>query len=59
MTPETTDFANAADTMRRARFGKLPERIRPEQLVEEQPATVPDPARDTYNSDDWLTRTCL
>jgi hypothetical protein len=45
--------------MRRARFGKLPERIRPEQLVEEQPATVPDPARDTYNSDDWLTRTCL
>ncbi|MEV6170559.1 hypothetical protein AB0L99_20310 [Streptomyces sp. NPDC051954] len=59
MTPEETSFSDAADAVRRARFGKLPERIRPEQLVEQQPATVPDPARDTYSSDDWLTRTCL
>ena len=59
MTSEKTGFSDAADIGRRARFGKLPERIRPEQLVEEQPATAPDPARDTFNSDDWLTRTCL
>jgi hypothetical protein len=59
MTPEQTGFSDEADAGRRTRFGKLPERIRPEQLVEEQPATVPDSARDTYNSDDWLTRTCL
>ncbi|MFG2776703.1 hypothetical protein ACGFY7_02440 [Streptomyces prunicolor] len=59
MTPEKADFADAADAVRRARFGTLPERIRPEQLVEERPATVPDPARDAYSSDDWLTRTCL
>ena len=59
MTPEKTDFTDTANTVRRARFGKLPERIPPERLVEEQPATAPDPARDAYSSDDWLTRTCL
>jgi hypothetical protein len=59
MTPEETGFSDPAETERRARFGKLPERVRPEQLVEETPATVPDPARDSYSSDEWLTRTCL
>ena len=49
----------AAEVVRRARFGKLPERVRLEDTVEERPATVPDPARDTYNSDEWLVRTCL
>ncbi|MER5529757.1 hypothetical protein ABT075_35105 [Streptomyces sp. NPDC002677] len=59
MEPEKTGFSHAADTGQRPWFGKLPERIRPEQLVAVQPATVPDPVRDTYSSDDWLTRTCL
>ncbi|GAA3043652.1 hypothetical protein [Streptomyces glomeratus] len=50
---------DAAETVRRARFGTLPERIRPQDMVEEKPATLPDPARDTYNPDEWLVRTCL
>lgn len=45
-----------AEATRRARFGKLPRRIRPEEMVEERAATLPDPARDTYNSDEWLIR---
>ncbi|MGD1218549.1 MULTISPECIES: hypothetical protein [Streptomyces] len=53
----------AADTVaeaaRRARFGTLPERIRLEDTVEERPASAPDPAKDTFNYDEWLVRTCL
>ncbi|MFD8385451.1 hypothetical protein ACFV2X_44200 [Streptomyces sp. NPDC059679] len=48
-----------AETARRARFGTLPQRIRLEDTVEEQPAIAPDPAKDTYNADEWLTRNCL
>ncbi|MGI5460693.1 hypothetical protein ACQEWB_47520 [Streptomyces sp. CA-249302] len=51
--------ADAAEAGRRARFGALPERIRLEDTVEERPATVPDPARDAYNADEWLVRNCL
>ncbi|MCH0561092.1 hypothetical protein [Streptomyces sp. MUM 16J] len=40
------------------RFSALPERIRPEDMVECRPATLPDPARDTYNPDEWLIRYC-
>lgn len=53
---KTPDSVEAA---RRARFGKLPDRIRLADTVEEKPATVPDPARDAYNHDEWLVRTCL
>jgi hypothetical protein len=49
----------AAQAARHARFGALPERIRIEDTVEEHPATVPDPARDTYNADEWLVRNAL
>ncbi|MBL1085897.1 hypothetical protein JK359_28685 [Streptomyces actinomycinicus] len=57
--PRTTpqDAAEAA-SLRRDRFGSLPERIRPEDTVETKAATVPDPARDTYNPDEWLIRYC-
>ncbi|MES4905822.1 MULTISPECIES: hypothetical protein [unclassified Streptomyces] len=48
-----------AEAARRARFGTLPQRIRLEDTVEERPATAPDPAKDTYSADEWLTRTCL
>lgn len=51
--------ADADVAARRARFGSLPARIRPEETVEERPATVPDPARDAYSADDWLVRCCL
>jgi hypothetical protein len=50
---KTTDAAGEA---RRARFGTLPERVRPQDTVEEQAVTVPDPAKDTYHADDWVVR---
>ncbi|MBL1101107.1 hypothetical protein [Streptomyces coffeae] len=50
---------DAAEEGRRARFGALPERVRPEEMVEERPATAPDPARNTYNDEEWLVRNAL
>ncbi|MCX5396135.1 hypothetical protein [Streptomyces sp. NBC_00102] len=41
-----------------ARFGRLPERVRPEGAVEEKSAAVRDPARGAYDSDEWLVRCC-
>ncbi len=57
--PRPADTADAAEARRRARFGTLPERVRAEDMVEERPATAPDSARDAYDSDAWLVRTCL
>ncbi|MFE7323439.1 hypothetical protein ACFU8W_00380 [Streptomyces sp. NPDC057565] len=48
----------AAETARRAQFGKLPERIPLEETVEERAATAPDSAKETYNAEDWLVRYC-
>lgn len=45
-----------AEQSRRARFGRLPERVRLADTVEERAVTGPDPAKDTYNPDDWLVR---
>ncbi|MFF4968218.1 hypothetical protein ACWDO6_26625 [Streptomyces sp. NPDC003674] len=50
---------DTAATARRARFGALPERVRPEDTVETRPATPRDPARDAYDPDEWLVRYCL
>ncbi|MFI1399263.1 hypothetical protein [Streptomyces sp. NPDC020681] len=50
---------DAAEAARRARFGSLPEPIRLEDTVQELPATVPDPAKDTYDPNEWLTRNAL
>jgi hypothetical protein len=55
---ETAEAAQAA-AARRARFGALPDRIRLEDTVEERAATLPDPARDAYNADEWLVRYAL
>lgn len=55
----TNDTAEAEAALRRARFGRLPEPVRPQDTVEEQPATRPDPARDAYDPDEWLVRYCL
>lgn len=59
MTGEGQKPGMAEAAVRRARFGALPERIRLEDTVEERLTTVPDPARDAYNEDEWLVRTCL
>ncbi|MFF0291206.1 hypothetical protein [Streptomyces sp. NPDC005262] len=48
-----------AETVRRERFGKLPKRIHPTEMVEERAATSADPAENTYSSDEWLVRYCL
>ncbi|MCX5316822.1 hypothetical protein [Streptomyces sp. NBC_00154] len=48
-----------AETVRRARFGELPKRILPEEMIEERAATVPNPTTNTYNADEWLVRYCL
>lgn len=53
---QTTETVEAA---RQSRFGRLPERIRPEDMVVSQPASVPDPAKDSYNEDEWTVRYCL
>jgi hypothetical protein len=50
---------DADGARRRARFGTLPERVRPEDTVEERPATPRDPARDAYDPDEWMVRYCL
>jgi hypothetical protein len=45
---------------RRARFGKLPERIHYEDMVEEKAATPNDPARYAYNPEgSWMSFSCL
>jgi hypothetical protein len=55
----TAEVQDAAGATRQARFGSLPEPIRLADTFQEIPATVPDPARDTYNEDEWLTRNAL
>ncbi|MFI0087051.1 hypothetical protein [Streptomyces bobili] len=47
---------DTAAEARRARFGALPERITPAEMVEEKPASSVDPARNNFNDDEWLVR---
>ena len=47
---------DAAEAARHARFGTLPERITPAEMVEEKPASTVDPARNNFNDDEWLIR---
>lgn len=58
-THEDHGGTDAAATARHARFGRLPEPVRVEDMVEERPAVAPDPARDAYDPDEWLVRYCL
>ncbi|MEV7323357.1 hypothetical protein [Streptomyces sp. NPDC093970] len=46
----------AAEAARHLRFGALPERIRPEEMVETRPATEHDPDRDAYDPDAFAIR---
>ncbi|MFD7406026.1 hypothetical protein ACFV7R_25855 [Streptomyces sp. NPDC059866] len=59
MKDEGTAENSAAQSVRQQRFGKLPERVRPEDMIEEWPAVDHDPARGAYNPDEWLVRYCL
>ncbi|MFD3454126.1 hypothetical protein ACFWVC_18360 [Streptomyces sp. NPDC058691] len=56
-TPQATAAApDVAAQARRARFGRLPERVRPQDTSPGVRATVHDPDRDVYNPDEWLVR---
>ncbi|MFE9773236.1 hypothetical protein ACFYOV_16460 [Streptomyces sp. NPDC005931] len=59
MEPTYEDAEAEAAAARRARFGSLPQPVRTEDMVEERPATAPDPARDTYDPEGWMVRYCL
>ncbi|TQK42710.1 hypothetical protein FBY35_4140 [Streptomyces sp. SLBN-118] len=59
MTASEKNVQDAAETARRARFGSLPERTRLEDTIQELPATAPDPAKDTYDANEWLIRYAL
>ncbi|WP_329222729.1 hypothetical protein OG352_36290 [Streptomyces sp. NBC_01485] len=48
--------AGAVEAARRARFGALPERVLPQDMVEERPAHPRDPARDAYDPDEVAMR---
>ncbi|MFD8997819.1 hypothetical protein [Streptomyces abikoensis] len=54
----TTDTTTAA--ARRARFGRLPERIRYEDMVEERAASANDPTRLAHDPEgSWKFFSCL
>ncbi|MEV4743300.1 hypothetical protein [Streptomyces sp. NPDC049555] len=54
---DTTDGAAAA---RRARFGRLPARIRYEDMVEEKAVTTNDPAHHAHDPErSWTSFSCL
>ncbi|MGW5652586.1 hypothetical protein [Streptomyces humi] len=58
MKKELTTDAAAAE-LRHARFGRLPERIRFDQMTQEVEAT-PGGAKDSYNPEgDWKYYSCL
>ncbi|KES03905.1 hypothetical protein BU52_27695 [Streptomyces toyocaensis] len=58
-TVHTHEDEDRAATARQARFGRLPEPVRVEDMVEERPALPDDPARRAYDPDEWLVRYCL
>ncbi len=61
--PANTGEEHTADDLaarRAARFGSLPARTLPEQMVEEQPSDPPQDPRFHRDPDtDWLIRYCL
>ncbi|MFH9672516.1 hypothetical protein ACH4L5_09570 [Streptomyces sp. NPDC017405] len=57
---EIRDAGDGATAARRARFGTLPERVRPQDMVEERPAAPKDPARYAYGPEaTWRSYSCL
>lgn len=57
---ESTHTTDSAAAARRARFGRLPERVRQQDMVEEKAATPGDPARYAFNPEgSWRSFSCL
>ncbi|MFE5816125.1 hypothetical protein [Streptomyces sp. NPDC056479] len=57
---ENTSIVDGAAAARRARFGKLPERVRRDELVEEKQATPTDPTRYAHDPEgSWRYFSCL
>ncbi|POX45450.1 hypothetical protein C3488_29735 [Streptomyces sp. Ru72] len=57
---ESRSTVDSAAVARHERFGKLPERVRFEDMVEEKQATPNDPARDAYDPEgSWMSFSCL
>lgn len=55
---EVVRVVGAADggaPARRARFGALPERVRPEDTTEVVPVVARYPSQDLYDHEKWLT----
>ncbi|WP_333739275.1 hypothetical protein [Streptomyces sp. IBSBF 2806] len=51
---------DAAAAIRRTRFGRLPERIRYDEMVEEQSVAPNDPTRYAYDPErSWTSFSCL
>ena len=59
VTVRVGEGGDGAAAVRRARFGRLPERVRFEDMVQEQVAPR-DPARDAYNAaGSFVSYSCL
>ncbi|MEV6022798.1 hypothetical protein [Streptomyces sp. NPDC052036] len=57
---ESQNTKDGAAAARRARFGKLPERIRYEDMVQEKVATPNDATRYAYDPEaSWMSFSCL
>ena len=57
---ETKTTKDSAAAARQARFGALPERVRYEDMVEEEPVTPKGPAGAAYNAEgSWISYSCL
>ncbi|MQY37430.1 hypothetical protein SRB17_54340 [Streptomyces sp. RB17] len=57
---ESQNTAESAAAARHARFGKLPERIRYEDMVEVKSTTPRDATRDAYDPEgSWMSFSCL
>lgn len=53
--PAAVTDADAEAAARRARFGALPERIRPQDTTEVVPLIAKYPSQDHYDHEKWLT----
>lgn len=56
---DTKRATGAGEASRRARFGRLPERVSMEEMVEMKPATPSDPMRNAYDPEaSWQFMSC-
>ncbi|MEU9319674.1 hypothetical protein [Streptomyces sp. NPDC048295] len=59
-TLRTEDTEDSAAAARHERFGKLPERVPYQDMVEVRPASPREPGRDGYDPEgSWMSFSCL